>query len=98
MTFEGYKSYYWFNIMAAKPKKQDEIAQDEFKWPFGKKNYIVFGLALVTIILGYIALGKGSITLAPILLVVGYCILVPVALILKNEPDKDQPQLPDSQN
>jgi hypothetical protein len=98
LTFWGYKSYYWFKLMAAKAKKKEEVAPDEFKWPFGKKNYIVFGLAMLSIIAGYIALGKGSITLAPILLVLGYCVLVPVALIIKDNSKDEEAQLPDSQS
>lgn len=36
---------------------------------------------LVAIVLGYIFLARGSMSLAPVLLVLGYCILVPVALV-----------------
>ncbi|MBN2070889.1 MAG: hypothetical protein JW814_05480 [Candidatus Krumholzibacteriota bacterium] len=36
---------------------------------------------LISIVLGYIFLGNNSISLAPVLLVLGYCILIPVALI-----------------
>jgi hypothetical protein len=70
--------------MAAKTKKTDENSHTEFQWPFGKKNYIIFAIALIVIILGYVTLGKGSITLAPLLLVIGYCILVPIALLVKD--------------
>lgn len=76
--------------MATKAKKKEEVSEEAVKWPFGPRNYIVFGAALVSIILGYIALGKGSITLAPILLVFGYCVLVPIALIIKGRPEEDQ--------
>lgn len=47
------------------------------------KNYILMGVGLVTIIVGFATLAKGSITLAPILLVLGYCVLIPVALLIK---------------
>ena len=50
--------------------------------PFGKKNYMLFGVAALVIIAGYVALSKGSITLAPLLLVAGYVVVVPAALIL----------------
>ncbi len=36
---------------------------------------------LLSIVLGYIFLANNSISLAPVLLVLGYCILVPVALL-----------------
>ena len=45
------------------------------------KNHIL-ALGLIAIVIGYITLGRGSMSLAPLLLVLGYCVLVPVALIL----------------
>lgn len=43
----------------------------------------VFGVAgLVTLTLGYWLLAKGSITAAPLLLVLAYVILLPLAVIL----------------
>lgn len=55
--------------------------------PFGPVNYALMGVALASIIVGYITLGSGSITLAPILLVLGYCVLFPLGIILKGTPD-----------
>ena len=49
---------------------------------FSKINLALAAGALVTIALGYWLLSIGSITLAPILLVVGYVFLVPLAIIL----------------
>ncbi len=72
--------------MAAKTKKRAKEKQDQVKWPFGKRNYLVFALALVIIIVGFITLGQGSMTLAPILLVLGYCVLIPIALIIRGRP------------
>jgi len=40
------------------------------------------GGALVSLALGYWLLSKGSTTLAPVLLVLGYCVLFPVGLAL----------------
>lgn len=48
-----------------------------------KKNYAIMGLGLATIVAGFISLSAGSITLAPLLLVVGYCVLIPLGLLLK---------------
>jgi len=79
--------------MAAKAKKSNGNSHDELKWPYGKKNYLFFALALIVIVIGFISLGQGSITLAPILLVVGYCVLLPIALIVKGRPEEeDSPQ------
>jgi len=49
----------------------------------GKKNYIVMAAGLLTVIVGFVTLARGSITLAPLLLVLGYCVLIPVSLLLK---------------
>jgi hypothetical protein len=44
---------------------------------------LVLGIAgLIALALGYFLLSQGSITAAPILLVLGYVVLVPLALIL----------------
>ena len=50
---------------------------------FSKKNYIGFALGVLTIAGGFLSLSLGSITLAPILLVLGYCVIIPIAIILK---------------
>lgn len=76
--------------MATKVKKSSNTQQDEIKWPYGKKNYVVFAFAMITIIIGFISLSRGSITLAPILLVIGYCVLLPIALIIKGRPEKEE--------
>ena len=84
--------------MATKAKKRETPAPDEVKWPFGPRNYLFFGLAMLSIIIGYVALGKGSITLAPILLILGYCVLVPIALIIKGKPDDEKTESAPTQN
>lgn len=76
--------------MAKKSKKEK---QTRFEWPFGPKNYMIFGAGLLVIILGYVALAMGSITLAPILLVLGYCVLVPVAIVIRGKKeDTESPE------
>ena len=42
---------------------------------------LFWGLALVAIVVGFIDLARGGETVAPILLVIGYCILVPIAIL-----------------
>lgn len=46
-----------------------------------KHRKIVTMLGLISIVAGYYFLARGSISLAPALLVLGYCVLIPVALI-----------------
>lgn len=45
------------------------------------KPALWWGLAAATLLLGYADLWRGGETIAPILLVVGYCVLVPIAIL-----------------
>ena len=38
-------------------------------------------LALATIVIGFADLARGGVTIAPVLLVLGYCVLVPLAIL-----------------
>ena len=46
-----------------------------------RRRILWWALAIVVIILGFADLARGGETLAPILLVIGYCVLVPVAIL-----------------
>ena len=58
---------------------------------YGGRNIRLFVMGLVVIALGYFLLsrppvdGVMSLTLAPLLLVIGYCVLIPLALLSRNE-------------
>jgi Flp pilus assembly protein TadB len=53
-------------------------------------NFLGLFLAgLAAVIVGYIALAGGSMTLAPTLLVAGYCLLIPWALFRLGHSRKD---------
>ncbi len=45
-------------------------------------NYIIIGAGILSVLLGYFFLRRGSITLAPILLIAGYVVLIPLGLIV----------------
>jgi hypothetical protein len=49
---------------------------------FTRVNAALGGVGLVTMALGYWLLAQGSITAAPLLLVVAYVVLLPLAIIL----------------
>jgi len=40
-----------------------------------------WGIAMVAILAGYADLARGGESIAPVLLVVGYCVLVPIAIL-----------------
>ena len=60
-------------------------------WSLEKENYVFFIAGIISVVLGYIIMATGetysfqSLSLAPILLFVGYIILIPFALIYKKD-------------
>ncbi len=73
--------------MVIKPKETEKI--------YSKINLVFLGCGILSLILGYILLGMGPVdgpkswTLAPILLVIGYVIFIPLALIFKINKNPD---------
>ena len=59
-----------------------QSSESEARLQFGAVNAALFVGAVVVLGAGYVLLARGSTTAAPILLVVGYCILLPLGLIL----------------
>jgi len=58
-------------------------------WPFNKFNYLIFGIGVLTIMLGYLLMSTGkvdsfqSIRLSPLLLFIGYVVLIPLSIFFK---------------
>jgi len=59
-------------------------------------NYKIIILGIIVIVLGYIALstspwdGFWSLTAAPIILVIGYCVIIPVGIMYKRKKNDTQ--------
>lgn len=59
------------------------------KWSYGKKNYILFSLGIAILIISYFLMASGSVNsfqslvISPILLILGYLFIIPVALLYK---------------
>lgn len=68
--------------MAKPAKKAQPAAKEAAVLPFGKRNYLAFVIGLVVIAAGFIFLAAGDTVLAPILLVAGYCVIIPVAILM----------------
>ena len=60
-------------------------------WSFYNTNYVLFGIGLALIIAGYFIMAAGevnsfqSLTLAPIMLFIGYIFVIPAALIYREK-------------
>lgn len=48
---------------------------------FDLQNWILLGAGLLAIVLGFVLLARGSTVGAPLLLVLGYVVLVPIGII-----------------
>jgi hypothetical protein len=66
--------------------------------PLGKINYILLITGIVIILIGYACMLEGSVDgflpiyIAPVLLILGYCVVIPFALLYKkNEGTASQP-------
>jgi hypothetical protein len=49
--------------------------------PRRARSFLWWAIAAATLLLGYIDLIRGGVTIAPILLVLGYCVLIPLAIL-----------------
>lgn len=53
-------------------------------WPFGRKNYLLFLIGVITIVAGYVLMYlTADIVWAPVVLVIGYCVIIPVSIMIK---------------
>jgi len=54
-------------------------------------NYMILVAGIVTVLIGYLVMSTGdatsssAITIAPIILVLGYCVLIPLGIIYKKK-------------
>ena len=71
-----------FPIMENKNKKTLQ-----FSWPYKRKNYVLFGVGVFVIIVGYLIMYLGevnsfqSLVISPLLLLAGYLVIIPLALL-----------------
>jgi len=62
--------------------------------PLAKRNYQILGVALLCIAAGYLALvqkpwdGFLPLIVAPVLLVLGYCVLVPLGILYRKKGEQ----------
>ena len=72
------------NITRPKSLKAKALAPEVdlgFRW--GMWNNVLLLLGVAVLVGGYMSLAKGSLTLAPVLLVAGYCGLIPASLLVR---------------
>ena len=92
MTLDG---MWWIVILPAVSKLfyngKDESGNLFNSWSYTKINYILFVSGILMIILGYIIMVTGetnsfqSLSLSPVILLIGYLILIPASLLYKEK-------------
>lgn len=70
-------------LMATKSSKSTPAPAGRPTLSFSRANAIWLGAGAVSIAIGFFLLAKGSETIAPVLLVLGYCVLLPIGIIKK---------------
>ena len=81
--------------MAKVVKGKHKKARIDDVFPFERENFIIMGIGLLFIVAGYFALsgntveGFSQLTLAPLLLVLGYCVIIPIGIMYRK---KEKPQ------
>jgi len=83
----------------AKPVRKKEQKRKSFHHdplPLARENYYILCAGIVVIIAGYLAMLEGSVegflplVLSPLLLVSGYCVLIPLGIMYRKSEKKDQ--------
>ncbi len=74
-------------------KKKGFVAEAELPQ---KINYMIIVAGVVVVIIGYLVMMAGdavnplSVTVAPIILFIGYCIIIPIGIIYKKKAAKTE--------
>jgi len=71
--------------MEATDKQADKKESSEGSAPFTPVNYILFAAGLLDIIIGWFLLRGGHITIAPVMLIAGYCVIIPMAIVFRKK-------------
>ncbi len=69
-------------------------------FPLDRTNFMIIGAGVVVIIAGYIAMMGDTVesfrqlTIAPLLLLFGYCVLIPVGIMYRKRKKTEAPPTP----
>lgn len=74
--------------VARRPRAPRRPVEADLGFSWGMANNLLLGLGVAALVAGYVALARGSITLAPTLLILGYCGLIPASLLWRRRGDE----------
>lgn len=70
----------------------------EFSFPLEKENFMIIGAGIVLLIIGYFLMNENSVNgflptvVSPVLLVAGYCIVIPYGILKKPKSEISIPE------
>lgn len=79
--------------MAKAIRTKGRKAIRETPLPLGRQNFIILGIGLLVILLGYAAMynapveGFMPLVVSPVLLVLGYCVIIPVGILYRKRKE-----------
>ncbi len=74
---------------SAKTRKSPSRQKKEITFPFEKQNFVIIGAGIVVLIIGYFLMSQDSVdgflptVVAPIVLIIGYCVIIPYGILKK---------------
>jgi len=87
-----------------KAKKPATKQKKEITFPLDKQNFMIIGAGIVVIIIGYIIMSQNSVdgflptVVAPIVLLLGYCVIIPYGILRRNSVESGAaPEVADQQ-
>ena len=90
----GLNSKYPLNYMLM--QRDNKYTKLFDSWDFSTTNYKIFGIGVLTILIGYYLMWTGDTTssqvvkLSPVVLVIGYCVIIPISIMYKSGVDSDK--------
>ncbi|MCU0373386.1 MAG: hypothetical protein MUE56_09120 [Ignavibacteria bacterium] len=81
--------------MAKVIKSKKVQVTEKFHFSFTNRNYMIIGIGIVLIIIGYVFMSENSVdgflptVVAPILLVLGYIVVVPIGILYRDKNIKN---------
>jgi len=70
-------------VTRQRPQQRKSQIESDLGFEWGALNTALLGAGVAVLVIGYFALSRGSVTLAPVLLVLGYCALIPASLLVR---------------
>lgn len=77
--------------------KGRETQAPRFSVPFTRKNYMILGVGVLMLVIGYFFMnqpphdGFMSLTLAPLILTAAYCVIIPWGILAREKTPTESP-------